>query len=648
MVQYAPISLLPVRMCTVSHCHTLLQGHYPYRRCERHRLQNRHHSKLKRVRDKEVKSTPLQSEVTQDPELFDNGSRKGKASAGESRYTNEPLNSDAHVLEGEGAEASEVCLSPFFLLILKLITSTSQYEDVPDESSIPPPARGTRRSNTVCSVKWCQNVLYHRSPWKMCETHREKDRMNRRRKSGRDQSVPGDLDEESSGQMGEHSVVDIDMGPGDEETNLMLETAEPSVIFMEPLLPPEETLPTPMLQQSELSDYPDVPLEASQLLSYGPSLSEEALTEVTVSPDVAGEVGIEIPGQQSVIEGASAEEHCVDGQELPNLNQQDISALVWGDAVSPVSTSGSDSIPSQSTSSSSSATTVTATPAPAQLPGTNSSASHVQPQFQVPYYMPSPFPIPYTPGQPPFLVPGPYPPMPYTPRPPYTYGTPLPGPFQAFQYGPPPTGGPYPLRPYPYPPWGPYPNGVADANDTGIQAQVQIQAQGHTQGKGQRKRGRAGASGEDGLRIVLVQPKGAVSEDAAASATSSNSVVSPSGPAQTASDPGLSPPSSSTDNSPGDDVSSATGPATPADSGEQVSTVGQIYFSFPILRGLKLGHLFQRLCSSDACRRRLSNGASGLLCERCKIRLKKRQEKTKLRLRLEPRKSRLSSRRLET
>ena len=43
-------------MCTVSHCHAVLPGHYKYRRCEQHRLQNRHHSKLKRVREKEVKA----------------------------------------------------------------------------------------------------------------------------------------------------------------------------------------------------------------------------------------------------------------------------------------------------------------------------------------------------------------------------------------------------------------------------------------------------------------------------------------------------------------------------------------------------------------------------------------------------------------
>jgi len=39
-------------MCTVSHCHQILPGFYRYKRCEQHRLQNRYHSKLKRVREK--------------------------------------------------------------------------------------------------------------------------------------------------------------------------------------------------------------------------------------------------------------------------------------------------------------------------------------------------------------------------------------------------------------------------------------------------------------------------------------------------------------------------------------------------------------------------------------------------------------------
>ena len=118
LVQYAPISILPVRMCTVSHCHTILQGHYPYRRCERHRLQNRHHSKLKRVRDKEVKSTPLRGESTQDPESVENG--KGKSRAAESLYSNDDPSLDGEI---EGAE-SEVRLS-FFILSMPTTVSVS-------------------------------------------------------------------------------------------------------------------------------------------------------------------------------------------------------------------------------------------------------------------------------------------------------------------------------------------------------------------------------------------------------------------------------------------------------------------------------------------------------------------------------------------
>jgi hypothetical protein len=124
VVQYAPISMLPVRMCTVSHCHAVLPGHYPYRRCERHRLQNRHHSKLKRVRDKEVKSAPLRGESTEDAETAESGSRKDKATAIEPLYTSDPLDLDARELETEQAGVSEVCL-PLFILFLPTIVVVS-------------------------------------------------------------------------------------------------------------------------------------------------------------------------------------------------------------------------------------------------------------------------------------------------------------------------------------------------------------------------------------------------------------------------------------------------------------------------------------------------------------------------------------------
>ena len=48
-------------MCTVSHCHKILPGFYRYKRCEQHRLQNRYHSKLKRVREKGEKAVMLES-----------------------------------------------------------------------------------------------------------------------------------------------------------------------------------------------------------------------------------------------------------------------------------------------------------------------------------------------------------------------------------------------------------------------------------------------------------------------------------------------------------------------------------------------------------------------------------------------------------
>ena len=126
VVQYTPISLLPVRMCTVSHCHTVLQGHYPYRRCERHRLQNRHHSKLKRVRDKEVKSTPLRRGGNLSPESLGNGSRKGKARAIEPSYANESQNLGLHNLEIEKA-VPEVRLTFIYSASIEHVTRPRKY-----------------------------------------------------------------------------------------------------------------------------------------------------------------------------------------------------------------------------------------------------------------------------------------------------------------------------------------------------------------------------------------------------------------------------------------------------------------------------------------------------------------------------------------
>lgn len=387
--------------------------------------------------------------------------------------------------------------------------------------------------------------------------------MNRKRKSDRDKGIAGDVDEEVAGQVVEHANMATDVVESiTEPSGLALETPTPapdqSVIFMEPLLPPTEALSTIMLLQSEMSEYPSVPPRDSPLLSY-----ESAIPDADVIVDTAdlGEVDIETSSQRSITEDAPAEEHCPGNQEVSA--QQEIPSVVWRSAMSPVSsTSGSDSTSSNSALSSgalsevtvanttSSPTTSTVSTA-ASSTGTSSSTAHIQPQFQVPYYMP-PFSLPYTSGQPPFLIPGPYSPMPYPLRPSYTYGTPAPGPFQAYQYAsaPPPPGqlAPYGLRPYPYPAWAPYANGSIEANwfDGSAQAHVQTQVQTKSQ-RAKRGWGVADrlAPSEDGLRIVMVQPKGINDIDIASSPASSVTSASasesrPSRPSQTVPEPSVS------------------------------------------------------------------------------------------------------------
>jgi hypothetical protein len=380
----------------------------------------------------------------------------------------------------------------------------------------------------------------------MCETHREKDRMNRKRKSDRDKGIDGDVGDEVAGQVVELASMDADVVESiTESSSLGLETPTPApgsdhpIIFMEPLLPPTGTLPTIILQQSELSEYPSVPPRDSPLLSY-----ECAIPDANVIVDSAdpGEVDIETSSQQSITEEASADETCPGNQEVSEHmhGQQDIPSVAWRSAMSPVSsTTGSDSSSSNSALSPSAPSDVTMGENTASSPiastlstvtlstGSSTSTAHIQPQFQVPYYMPPPFSMPYSPGQPPFLIPGPYSPMPYPVRPSYAYGTPAPCPFQAYQYAPapPPPGqlAPYALRPYPYAPWAPYANGSIETNWFDASAQAHVQTQ--VQTKSQRAKRGWGVADQlapgEGLRIVMVQPNGFNDIDTASSPASS-------------------------------------------------------------------------------------------------------------------------------
>ena len=438
----------------------------------------------------------------------------------------------------------------------------------------------------------------------MCDSHREKDRLNRRRKYGHT-DVAGDLDEEQASQVEEHAALAVDIGSDADPAGLEqtpAPAAGPSAVFMEPLLPPDEAVPTTIQQQSEVSDYPSMPQQPQQVNSlhpFGPHLSEAGVVdEVTADLDATGDRDMGISPQPSLPEGSLVEKHCLDGQEISDNGQQNISSSIWGNPVSPVST-GSDSLPSQSSpstsrrsdstavadmSSSPATSSVMSTPVPAPSPGTSTSASHIQPQLQMPYYMSPPYSVPFTPGQPSFLVPGHYPPVSYMGRPAYTFSAPISSPFQGFQYAAPPSGQPgsYALRPYPYPTWGPYASGAVDANwaDANAQTQAQMQTQGHVQGRAQRKRGRAAASGEDVLRIVLVQPKNFHHDPTTSSTACPDASTSTTGPVEPISDRCERPASLSIANGPSVDVSITTHLATPADSEEQeAATVGIFYRS---------------------------------------------------------------------
>jgi hypothetical protein len=101
-------------MCTVSHCHAILPGQYKYRRCEQHRLQNRHHSKLKRVREKEVKAQAAalaSGELNKEFRIWaprDESSKRDEQAG--PLFTNVPMELDRNVRAGsdESSEVSDI------------------------------------------------------------------------------------------------------------------------------------------------------------------------------------------------------------------------------------------------------------------------------------------------------------------------------------------------------------------------------------------------------------------------------------------------------------------------------------------------------------------------------------------------------------
>ncbi|KAI0777778.1 hypothetical protein BD413DRAFT_490697 [Trametes elegans] len=199
----------PPRMCTVSHCREILPGDYEFLRCERHRIQNRHHSKLKRVRDKEVKAqvydgwaaaAGVRATSTESAEEEDGGEPMNQDP--DANPANNPLNLEdleRHLRESSQGHGQDFLLPPIVAESGVTLPPPAQGPPLgPDGQplaetplgepthGVPPAARGTRRTNHVCSIKSCANLLSPSNPWKMCDLCRSRDRAGRRLKALRD------------------------------------------------------------------------------------------------------------------------------------------------------------------------------------------------------------------------------------------------------------------------------------------------------------------------------------------------------------------------------------------------------------------------------------------------------------------------------
>jgi hypothetical protein len=237
-------------MCTVSHCREILPVGYEFLRCERHRVQNRHHSKLKRVRDKDAKAQALEgwfatlSTVASDSQVYEDVQSCEPSSGaeifeeGESSATPviEMLGIDEHKqLSGVNVNVVEPSVIVF---------------------GVPPAARGVRRTNHICSIKGCHNLLSPSMPWKMCDDCREYERTVRKIRALRESGVMVDPPpprmpprERKEKPPKEKKTKASQKGKTQEAEMEPLESsAEPegdgdssgTVVFMDPVLPNED------------------------------------------------------------------------------------------------------------------------------------------------------------------------------------------------------------------------------------------------------------------------------------------------------------------------------------------------------------------------------------------------------------------------
>ncbi|KNZ73285.1 hypothetical protein J132_08055 [Termitomyces sp. J132] len=137
------------RICTVSHCRELLPVTHPYKRCDQHRLQNRHHSQLKRTRDLEAKERAEQKQKE------------------ESAKENDGMDTPAEA-EMQAPQGNE---------------ETRQEDEAFDNENMEQEPKVRRRSSYSCASTdpKCQNILGRDVRWRHCEICRARATINRRK-----------------------------------------------------------------------------------------------------------------------------------------------------------------------------------------------------------------------------------------------------------------------------------------------------------------------------------------------------------------------------------------------------------------------------------------------------------------------------------
>lgn len=451
------------RMCTVSHCREILPVGYEYLRCERHRIQNRHHSKLKRVRDKDAKAQALEGWFAT---LSSPGASSSQlvyqATQGYKLSETSPFDEDPNGEKSLEVSIGDVLSTEEQTRAPSLNLNVSAAEPQVIIFGVPPAARGVRRTNHVCTIKGCHNLLSPSAPWKMCDDCRAHERTVRKVRALRESGVPVDpvpprmpprerkekqtkekktKSGKKDGSSGEHSShsespeLNEDEGDGS------------GLIFMDPVLLDEETdAPEPILrvntkisfvmadQEGNISEPPNSrpqppppepvvapPLPSTPLVL--PATSESALSSVVSKKKASKKKAAnQSPNTTTVVPSVVETAHPEpSGSNAPSVTSPEVQPLPTAE-----------------------------TPAPA-------SALLSPSPYGLPYYMPPPgYGLPYPPPGAPY----PYPPPPphhlppafprdsFAPSP--MYQPPFPG-FPGYPSPYPPPYGYYP-PPYPYPP----------------------------------------------------------------------------------------------------------------------------------------------------------------------------------------------------